>query len=194
MVVCAFRASSCDTAPVAAAPVPCRAVSGAASVILLCALLLGVTLAPAVARAGVPVLAVAEIGLVNFSGEGSDAAEDEARGHAVTAAIIREAGEGGNLVVVPLACKGTCNFDAAGVEALRRRAHAAGASHVLVGSVRRIGAAVALLRVSVLDTGSGQMTMDRMLSFRGDSDTGWAYAASFVAREVAEALLPPPAP
>lgn len=136
-----------------------------------------------------PVLAVVDVGLVDFAGPGSSQAEDEARAEAVTAAILSEVAEGGLIATVSMGCKASCSFDAAGVEKLRRRAHAAGATHVLVGNVRRIGSAVALMRVSVLDTATGHMLLDRMVTFRADSEAGWTYAASFLSREVAEALV-----
>lgn len=134
-------------------------------------------------------LAVVDIGLVDFAGPGSSQAEDEARSNSVTSAILSEVAEGGLIATVSMGCKAGCTFDAAGVETLRRRAHAAGATHVLVGSVRRIGSAVALMRVSVVDTATGHMLIDRMVSFRADSDAGWDHAASFLSREVAEALV-----
>lgn len=136
-----------------------------------------------------PVLAVVDMGLVDFAGPGSSQAEDEARSSAVTSAILSEVAEGGLIATISMGCKAGCSFDAAGVEKLRRRAHAAGATHVLVGNVRRIGSAVALMRVSVLDTATGHMLLDRMVSFRADSEAGWIYAASFLSREVAEALV-----
>lgn len=162
----------------------------------LCLLALGVTAFPNHVhaahdpmKADPPVLAVVDIGLIDFAGPGSSQAEDEARANAVTAAILSEVAEGGLIATVSMGCKAGCTFDAAGVETLRRRAHAAGATHVLVGSVRRIGTAVALMRVSVLDTSSGHMLLDRMVSFRADSEAGWMNAAPFLSREVAEALV-----
>jgi hypothetical protein len=136
-----------------------------------------------------PVLAVVDIGLVDFAGPGSSQAQDEARSNAVTSAILSEVAEGGLIATISIGCKAGCSFDTAGVEKLRRRAHAAGATHVLVGNVRRIGSAVALMRVSVLDTATGHMLLDRMVSFRADSEAGWSHAASFLSREVAEALV-----
>ena len=136
-----------------------------------------------------PVLAFVDIGLVDSAGAGSSPAEDKARSNAVTSAILSEVAEGGVIATVFMGCKGGCRFDAAGVEDLRRRAHSAGATHVLAGNVRRIGEKVALMRVSVLQTSSGHMVLDRAVTFRADSDAGWSYAAMFLSREVAEALV-----
>ncbi|WGD31844.1 DUF2380 domain-containing protein [Ancylobacter sp. WKF20] len=177
-------------------PALARAAFRAKALLALCLLPILILGAPAQARAAhaqtsadPPVLAVVDIGLVDFAGPGSSQAEDEARSSAVTSAILSEVAEGGLIATISIGCKAGCSFDAAGVERLRRRAHAAGGTHVLVGNVRRIGSAVALMRVSVLDTATGHMLLDRMVSFRADSEAGWTYAASFLSREVAEALV-----
>lgn len=153
--------------------------------------LLGALLPSAPSRAGHdPVLAVVDIGFVDLRGTGPELEDDAGHRRAVTTAIIDEAREGGTLAVVPLACGSPCSFDEPGVERLRRRAHAAGASHVLVGTVRKIGPEVAMMRVSVFDTASGRMVLDRVVNFPSGSAEGWDYAAHFIAQEVTEALVP----
>ena len=54
-----------------------------------------------------------------------------------------------------------------------------------------IGSAVTLvmsMRFAVLDTASGKLVLERLLSFRSDNDEGWRHAGDYAAREVAGTL------
>ncbi|MCK0209263.1 DUF3280 domain-containing protein [Starkeya koreensis] len=135
-------------------------------------------------------VAIADIGFTDSSGEARDqGAEHETRRLALTREL-RSGIEGEDLGSLALTCAGACRLDAEGVDELRRRAGAAGAAYVLVGSVHKMSTLVMSMRVAVLEAGSGKLVMERLLSFRGDNDEGWRHAGAYVTREVAAALPP----
>lgn len=147
--------------------------------------------APASRAAAPELVAVADIGFTDSSGEPADQrAAHETRRIALTQEVRGGIGQDGKLRSLPLGCDGACRLDAEGVEALRQRAKAEGARFLLVGSVHKMSTLVLSMRVAVLDTASGKLLFERLLSFRGDNDAGWQHAGDYVAREVAQALPP----
>ncbi len=138
------------------------------------------------------IIAIPDIGFTDSSGEArSQAAEHGARQRALTDGLRRGVAEGGQLESVSLDCAG-CTLDAEGVDKLRQRAREAGAAYVLVGSVHKMSTLVMSMRLAVLDTSTGKLVLERLLSFRGDNDEGWRHAGVFVVREVTEKLGTPP--
>lgn len=153
--------------------------------VALCLLMTGLT----PAMAATTLVAVADIGFTDSSGEARDQrSEHEARRLALTQGLRADIARGDRLESLALACDGACRLDAEGVDALRQRAHEAGAAFVLVGSVHKMSTLVLSMRVAVLDVASGKLVLERLLSFRGDNDAGWRHAGDYVAREVAEQL------
>ncbi|WP_421700338.1 DUF2380 domain-containing protein [Ancylobacter sp.] len=147
--------------------------------------------APASRAAAPELVAVADIGFTDSSGEPADQrAAHETRRIALTQEVRGGIGQDGKLQSLPLGCDGACRLDAEGVEALRQRAKAEGARFLLVGSVHKMSTLVLSMRVAVLDTATGKLLFERLLSFRGDNDAGWQHAGDYVAREVAQALPP----
>lgn len=140
-------------------------------------------------RAAGALVAVADIGFTDSSGEARDQkVEHEARRLAMTQGLRTDIAREGALESLALSCADACRLDAEGVEALRRRATAAGAGYLLVGSVHKMSTLIMSMRVAVLDAASGKLVFERLLSFRGDNDDGWRHAGDYVAREVAEQL------
>ncbi|WP_246669062.1 DUF2380 domain-containing protein [Ancylobacter sp. TS-1] len=134
-------------------------------------------------------VAVADIGFTDSSGEMRDqSAEHEARRRALTQVLRTDIGGDAGHESLALTCEGACRLDAEGVEALRQRAGAAGAAYLLVGSVHKMSTLVMSMRVAVLETGTGRLVVERLLSFRGDNDAGWRHAGDFVTREVVSGL------
>ncbi|MCJ8142422.1 DUF3280 domain-containing protein [Ancylobacter sp. A5.8] len=134
-------------------------------------------------------IAVVDIGFTDSSGEARDqAAVHGERQRALTEALSREVAAAGQLDTVHLACGEGCSLDAAGIEALRERARKAGAGFVLVGKVHKMSTLVMSMRLAVLDTASGDLVLERLLSFRGDNDAGWRHAGDYAAREVVSAV------
>jgi len=155
----------------------------------LCATLGLALLGGAHAHAAPARIAVADIAFTDSSGEARDqAGEHAARQRALTDGLRREVAQAGQLESVALACEADCTLDAAGVEQLRQRARAAGAAFVLVGKVHKMSTLVMSMRFAVLDTATGQLVLERLLSFRGDNDEGWRHAGDYAAREVTAAV------
>jgi len=148
---------------------------------------LGLSLAAIiVASAAPPRIAVVDIAFTDSSGEARDqAAEHAARQRALTEGLRRDVSQAGQLESVSLDCGVGCTLDAEGVDKLRQRAREAGAAYVLVGSVHKMSTLVMSMRLAVLDTSTGRLVLERLLSFRGDNDDGWRHAGDYAAREVA---------
>ncbi|QIB32605.1 DUF2380 domain-containing protein [Ancylobacter pratisalsi] len=132
-------------------------------------------------------IAVPEIGFSDSSGEArNQQSEHEARRLELTEGLRADVGRSGALESLPLSCGEGCTLDAEGVDRLRRQAREEGATYLLVGKVHKMSTLVLSIRFAVLDTASGKLVMERLLSFRGDTDEGWRHAGAYVAREVAE--------
>ena len=148
-----------------------------------------VTMTAGALHAAPTLIAIPDIGFTDSSGEPRDqAAEHSARQKALTDGLRRDVGEGGQLESLSLDCGTGCTLDAAGVDRLRQRAREAGAAYVLVGSVHKMSTLVMSMRLAVLDTSTGKLVLERLLSFRGDNDEGWRHMGTFVARDVTEKL------
>lgn len=160
------------------------------AVLALSALGLGLPLvAAAELKAAPPRIAVVDIGFTDSSGESRDQLDEHAtRQRVLTEGLYRQVAQPGRLESLHLDCGAGCSLDAAGVEALRQRAQAAGAAFMLVGKVHKMSTLVMSMRFAVLDTASGKLVLERLLSFRGDNDEGWRHAGDYAAREVAGAL------
>ncbi|MFT0862266.1 DUF2380 domain-containing protein [Ancylobacter sp. G4_0304] len=139
-------------------------------------------------------LAVVDIAFTDSSGEARDqAARHAERQRALTQALLQAVAADGALDTVRLACGEGCSLDADGIAALRERAREAGAGLVLVGKVHKMSTLVMSMRLAVLDTATGTLVLERLLSFRGDNDDGWRHAGDYAAREVIETVGTAPA-
>jgi len=74
------------------------------------------------------------------------------------------------------------------VPELAEAAKQAGADLLVVGGIHKMSTLVMSMRVAVLETGTGRLVVERLLSFRGDNDAGWRHAGDFVTREVVSGL------
>ncbi len=63
-------------------------------------------------------------------------------------------------------------------------ARAAGADVLLIGTIHKMSTLVQWASVEEIDAKTGQVVLDRLFSFRGDSDDTWARAEAFIADEV----------
>jgi hypothetical protein len=160
------------------------------TVLVLSALGLGLPWVMADAlEAAPPRIAVVDIGFTDSSGETREQGREHAtRQRLLTEGLYRQIAQPGRLESLHLDCGTGCALDAAGVEALRQRAQEAGAAFILVGKVHKMSTLVMSMRFAVLDTASGKLVLERLLSFRSDNDDGWRHAGDYAAREVAGAL------
>lgn len=66
-----------------------------------------------------------------------------------------------------------------------------GAAFKVIGGIQKTSTLVQWAKVAVIDVGAKKLTMDKLYTFRGDTDEAWAHAETFVAREVLAALAAP---
>ena len=138
-------------------------------------------------------VATAGFDFVDTSGEMRDqTAEHDRRLQALDRTILDSLAAEKNLSTVPLGCVEKCTVGSAGVEALSRQAVEAGASHLLIGQVRKMSTLVGGVKFAVIDLDTNRPTCDRFLSYRGDTDEAWSRAAVFAAQDVARHCLPGP--
>ncbi|OPY97359.1 hypothetical protein A5906_38715 [Bradyrhizobium sacchari] len=66
-----------------------------------------------------------------------------------------------------------------------------GAAFKVIGGIQKTSTLVQWAKVAVIDVGAKKLVMDKLYTFRGDSDESWERAEMFVSREVMAALAPP---
>jgi len=136
-------------------------------------------------------LAVAGFDFVDTSGEAKVQTADHARrltslDQTVSGTLAGES----ELKLVALDCSSTCSAGTVGLESLARQALQAGASHLLIGQVRKMSTLIGGVKFAVIDLGTNSPTCDRFLSYRGDTDEAWSRAAAYTARDVVKHCLP----
>ena len=95
-------------------------------------------------------------------------AAHERRLSAFMAALRRDIGEGGRYRLVPSAENG--------------------AAFKIIGGIQKTSTLVQWAKVAVIDVGAKKLVMDKLYSFRGDSDEAWERAEIFLSREVRATL------
>jgi len=84
------------------------------------------------------------------------------------------------LVCRPEPCTPTQSAPADALEAAR----AAGADLLMIGTIHKMSTLVQWAKVEVINSKSGQAVLDKLFSFRGDSDEAWVRAEAFIADEI----------
>ena len=67
---------------------------------------------------------------------------------------------------------------------LLKTAHAAGADFLLVGGIHKMSTLVQWAKAEVIDLRSGQIVLDKLFTFRGDTDQAWRRAEEFISNEL----------
>jgi hypothetical protein len=160
---------------------------------LLCGAALAVASPPAAATDGAPVpIAVLDLDYVDTSGE----VRDQTQEHAVRIRRFSEALRGdlarsGRFRIVTPQCGSTpCSANGERSE-LVARAREAGAKLVLIGGVHKQSTLIQWAKVQAVDVDADRLVLDKLLTFRGDTDEAWERAEAFVAREVAALAASP---
>jgi hypothetical protein len=138
------------------------------------------------AQGAVPVLAVAEIHYVDTSGEVIDQSADHRRRlREFEAALRSDLAASGKMTNAALACPpNACSVGDIDDGQLLKKAEAAGATHLLIGRFHKMSTLVQQAKFDVIDVKARKIVFDRYVSFRGDNDTAWRRAESFVARQI----------
>lgn len=144
------------------------------------------------ADSGPIAIAVIDIGYVDTSGEVRDQRQEHAARIARFSDTLRSDLEhSGKFRIVTLRCDPTPCAATDPTAELLARAREAGAKLVLVGGIHKQSTLIQWAKVQALDVDADRLVLDKLLTFRGDSDEAWERAEAFVAREVA-ALAPSP--
>jgi Protein of unknown function (DUF2380) len=138
------------------------------------------------AQGTTPVLAVAEIHYVDTSGEVVDQSADHRRRlREFEAALRGDLVTSGKMANAALECPpNACSVGDIDVGQLLGKAKAAGATHLLIGRFHKMSTLVQQAKFDVIDVKARKIVFARHITFRGDNDTAWRRAESFLARQI----------
>jgi hypothetical protein len=161
---------------------------------LLCGALLAIV-SPAAVADGAPspvAIAVLDLVYVDTSGELRDQRQEhETRTRRFSSTLRGDLERSGKFRIVMLACGAApCTADGDPSE-LRARAREAGAKLVLIGGIHKQSTLIQWAKVQAVDVDADRLVLDKLLTFRGDTDEAWDRAEVFIAREVAALAASP---
>ncbi len=138
------------------------------------------------AQGEVPVLAVAEIQYMDTSGEVIDQSADHFRRLREFEASLRtDLVASGKVRNVALDCPpAACSVGDIDLDHLVAKAQAAGAGYLLISSFHKVSTLVQWAKVDIVDVQARKVVFNRLVTFRGDNDTAWRHAESFIVREI----------
>jgi len=168
----------------------------ASRVLVAATLLCGAALAavvPAAAANDVPVpIAVLDLVYIDTSGEPRDQTQEHAaRIRRFSETLRSDLERSGKFRIVTAHC-GAAPCSASGEPSeLVARAREAGAKLLLIGGVHKQSTLIQWAKVQAVDVEAGRPVLDKLYTFRGDTDEAWERAEAFVAREVAALAAAP---
>jgi hypothetical protein len=139
-----------------------------------------------------PSVALAPFSYKDTSGEVRDqTAEHRAKLDMFTKLLRENVESGGKFTIIEFQCQSAqCAVeDGVAPPALAESAAEAGARYLVVGGVQKMSTLVQWARVVVLDLKNRKAVLDRLYTFRGDTEDAWRHAALFTARNVNELRL-----
>jgi hypothetical protein len=138
------------------------------------------------AQGEVPALAVSEIQYVDTSGEVNDQSADHVRRLREFEASLRtDLAAGGKIRNVTLDCPpNACSVGEIDIAQLVDKAQAAGAAYLLVSRFHKVSTLVQWAKFDIVDVKTRNVVFNRLVTFRGDNDTAWRHAESFIVREI----------
>jgi hypothetical protein len=143
-----------------------------------------------------PSIAIADFGYVDTSGEPRDqSSEHAARLAAFVSALKADLAARQRWRLAALDCDGPCRPADIPASDLLAAARKAGADVLLVGGIHKMSTLVQWAQVEAIDATSGQVLLNKLFTFRGDTDEAWQRAEAFVAAELSNMPAPqrPPA-
>lgn len=152
---------------------------------LACVLLL-LTLAPGRSQAAAPALAVTAPDFADTSGEPRNQVADHARRVKLFTDTLRtDLATSGKFRITPLDCSPSpCTVATSDPAELVAKAREAGAVYLLIGGIHKMSTLVQWAKFDILDVNTQTVVFDRMITFRGDDDTAWERAATFLKQEI----------
>jgi uncharacterized protein DUF2380 len=138
------------------------------------------------AQGEAPVVAVAEIQYVDTSGEVADQSADHFRRLREFEASLRtDLAAGGKIRIVALDCPANaCSVGDIEPDQLLGKAQAAGAEYLLISSFHKVSTLVQWAKVDLVELKSRNVVFNRLVTFRGDNDTAWRHAETFIVRQI----------
>jgi hypothetical protein len=133
-------------------------------------------------------VAVLDFNYVDTSGELRDMSADHHKWLAALAAGLKTdlAREGGYSIVAPVCRPGPCAFGSTPPEQLMSAAKDAGATLLVAGAVHKESTLIQWAKVLAVNVDDDRVVLDKLITFRGDSEEAWARAERFIARELLE--------
>lgn len=137
-------------------------------------------------------IAVIDFNYRDTSGEAHDStAEHQARLKAFMDSIRTDVASSEKYRLVDVSC-GTkpCSISDSPPSELLEEAKRAGARLLLYGGIHKMSTLVQWAKVQVVDIEADKLVLDRLLSFRGDSDEAWRRAEAFIVEKLRDELPP----
>lgn len=132
-------------------------------------------------------ITIADFAYVDTSGEAADQeAAHRERLQAFTSALRRDFATDSRYRVVSISCRLNC-MDEEPADLLRAAADA-GAKIVVVGGVHKMSTLVQWAKIEAIDVEANSVVLDKLFTFRGDTDQAWEKAETFVFKEIISAL------
>jgi hypothetical protein len=159
------------------------------STLVMSALLLMPSLDHARADAGstaLPGLALLDFNYVDTSGETRDqAAEHQKRLDAFMLALRQDIAASQKYRMVTATCRPIpCEVGQSALTELQDAARQAGAKILMMGGVHKMSTLIQNARVMAVDLETNAVVLDKLVTFRGDTDEAWKRAETFIAQQI----------
>ena len=136
-----------------------------------------------------PGLAVLDFNYVDTSGETRDqSAEHQKRLDAFMRALRQDIAASGKYRMVAATCRPVpCEVGQSPLTELQDAARDAGAKILLMGGIHKMSTLIQNAKVLAVDVETNAVVLDKLISFRGDTDEAWARAETFIAQQITAA-------
>jgi hypothetical protein len=133
-----------------------------------------------------PGLAVLDFNYVDTSGESRDqSAEHRKRLDAFMLALRQDIAASGKYRMVTATCRPVpCQVGQSPLTELQDAAREAGAKILLMGGIHKMSTLIQNARVLAVDVETNAVVLDRLMTFRGDTDEAWQRAETFLAEQI----------
>jgi hypothetical protein len=136
-------------------------------------------------------IVVIDFDYIDTSGEERDQSkEHDARLGAFMSELKGDLGRAGKFRLVTPTCRPEpCSLPGSTVSNLLAAAREAGADILLIGGVHKMSTLVQWAKIEAIDARTGRIVLDKLFTFRGDTDEAWRRAEAFIFDEIT--ALPP---
>ena len=134
-------------------------------------------------------VAILDFNYVDTSGESANSAQEHrARLDALAAGLRSDfVGSGRYRIVTPVCRPEPCVVGSTSLDELTRAAKDAGAKLLIMGAVHKESTLIQWAKVLAINVDDQRVVLDKLITFRGDSDEAWTRAEAFMARELVAA-------